>query len=337
MTEPTAGTPAALCVALDGLVLGKPELTRLTVAAFLAGGHVLLEGLPGLGKTLLAKSLATLTGLEYKRIQFTPDLMPADITGTHVWENTAAGGGMRFVPGPVFTHFLLADEINRASAKTQAALLEAMGEGSVTWLGETRTLPAPFFVIATQNPIEMEGTNPLPEAQLDRFAVKLAVAATDEASLLRIISERKTGVPATPLAVLDRESTLRAQAQVDAVFLPEAIAVLIARLVMRANPEAPEASAAIRAAVKYGPSPRAAIWLARIARALALLDGRQGVGFEDVVRALPHVLSHRMILSYAARLDGVSVSALLSELYVSTERELLGQTLQQTKAGGARA
>jgi MoxR-like ATPase len=316
---------AALCAELDRLILGKPELTRLTVAAFLAGGHVLLEGLPGLGKTLLAKSLAALTGLDYKRIQFTPDLMPADITGTHVWESSAQGGAARFVPGPVFTHFLLADEINRASAKTQAALLEAMGEGSVTWLGETRVLPSPFFVIATQNPIEMEGTNPLPEAQLDRFAVKLSVPATDEATLLRIISERTAGAAPAIAPVLDRPRILAAQAQLDAVFLPEPIALLIARLVTRATPGASAASAAVRSAVKYGPSPRAAIWLARIARALALLDGRSGVGFEDVARAAPYVLGHRLILSYAARLDQVEVDALIRELYAETERELLGQ------------
>jgi MoxR-like ATPase len=337
MKEDGSALARRLCAALDAAIFGKPELTRLTVAAFLAGGHVLLEGLPGLGKTVLAKSLAALAGLDYRRIQFTPDLMPADITGTHVYEDQHGTPQMRFVPGPVFTHFLLADEINRASAKTQAALLEAMAESSVTLLGESRALPAPFFVIATQNPIEMEGTNPLPEAQLDRFAIKIDVPATDEASLLRIITERKDGNPVLPGPLLDRDTALACQRALDEVHLPQAIAVLIARLIARATPGDPSASAEVRAAVRYGPSPRAAIWLARISRALAFIDGRAGVGFEDVARAVPHVLGHRMILSYGARLDGVSVAELARELYRSTEQQLLTAGSAELPARGPHA
>jgi len=273
---------------------------------------------------VLAKSLAAATGLSYKRIQFTPDLMPADITGTHVLEDTPQGKRPRFVPGPVFTHFLLADEINRASPKTQAALLEAMGEGSVTLLGDTRMLEPPFFVIATQNPIEMEGTNPLPEAQLDRFAIKVDVPATDEAALLRMLAERKDGTPPPQPALFDRASTLRCQQQVDEVFLPEPVARLIARLVARAAPSDPRAPELVKSAVRYGPSPRAAIWLARIARSLAALDGRSGAGFEDVAEAAPFVLGHRLILSYGARLDGVKSDELARQLYRDAERELLG-------------
>jgi MoxR-like ATPase len=319
------GPGARLCHALDDVIFGKAELTRMVVAAFSAGGHVLLEGLPGLGKTVLAKSLAAMTGLGYKRVQFTPDLMPADITGTHVLEDSPQGKRLRFVPGPVFTHFLLADEINRASPKTQAALLEAMGEGSVTLLGESRKLEQPFFVIATQNPIEMEGTNPLPEAQLDRFAIKIDVPPTDEGALLRMISERKDGTPPPPPVLLDRDSALVWQRGVDEVFLPEAVRVLIARLIARSSPSDARASAAVKSAVRFGPSPRAAIWLARIARALAAIDGRSGAGFEDVAEAVPYVLGHRLILSYGARLDGVRARDMAHELYREVERELLGE------------
>ncbi|MDD9936649.1 MAG: MoxR family ATPase [Myxococcales bacterium] len=323
-TQPTATEPQRLQEVLNGILFGKPELTAMTTAAFFAGGHVLLEGLPGLGKTVLAKSMAAATGLDYKRIQFTPDLMPADITGTHLLEDGPEGKRLRFVPGPVFTHFLLADEINRASPKTQAALLEAMGEGSVTHMGQSRTLEAPFFVIATQNPIEMEGTNPLPEAQLDRFAIKLMVAATDEASLLRIISERREGSPPTPEAVLDRAAVLRCREAIEQVFLPEPVAVMISRLVARANPEHPDAGEAVKKHVRYGPSARAAIWLTRMARALAFIEGRQGVGFEDVRSAAPHVLRHRLILSYGARLDSVTAESLIAELVETTEKDVLG-------------
>ncbi|MGK0291475.1 MAG: MoxR-like ATPase, partial [bacterium] len=173
-----------LLAALDAVILDKPKLTRIVIASFLAGGHVLLEGLPGLGKTVLSKTLASLTGLDFKRIQFTPDLLPSDITGSQMLEESEHGRKMSFVKGPVFTHFLLADEINRASPKTQAALLESMGEASVTQMGVTHQLEAPFFVMATQNPIELEGTNPLPEAQLDRFAVKINVPKTEKETLL---------------------------------------------------------------------------------------------------------------------------------------------------------
>ncbi|MGL4553537.1 MAG: AAA family ATPase, partial [Gemmataceae bacterium] len=181
---------------LDAMLLGRPELHRLVLAAVLARGHLLLEGVPGVGKTALVKALGQLLHLDFKRAQFTPDLMPGDILGTHILQDSAGGGReMVFRPGPIFTHLLLADEINRASPKTQSALLEAMQERCVTLLGTTRELPDPFFVLASQNPIELEGTYPLPEAQLDRFLFKLVVQPADADTLERIISTRRHGAP----------------------------------------------------------------------------------------------------------------------------------------------
>lgn len=320
---PQAFAPQAqqLLAALNQVIYGKEQLMRTVVASFLAGGHVLLEGLPGLGKTVLARSFAAMTGLTGKRIQFTPDLMPADITGTHILEDSAQGKQMRFVPGPVFCNFLLADEINRASPKTQAALLEAMAESRVTQMGETRQLEPPFFVMATQNPIEMEGTNPLPEAQLDRFAVKIDVPNTDEATLLKIIQERKDGNPPPVTPVMDRAAVVACQGAVDQIHIPEAVAKLIARVVSRTTPEL--CSQELHGHLRFGSSPRGAIWLARIAKALALLDGRPGAGFEDVLEAAPSVLGHRLILTYSARLDGIAAKALVIELVKQCEREIL--------------
>ncbi len=316
---------AQLVEALNSLLFGREQLVRIVVASFLAGGHVLIEGLPGLGKTVLAKMLTRLTGLEGKRIQFTPDLMPADITGTHILEDNPEGApSMTFHPGPVFTNILLADEINRASPKTQAALLEAMGEGMVTHLGITRPLPQPFCVLATQNPIEMEGTNTLPEAQLDRFAIKCNVLETSSETLLKIITERKDGMPTPPEALFNLSSITEAQNQVDEVFLSDAIARVIAQSVAATSPTSELSNDKVKACVKYGASPRGAIWLARIARALAHIDGRQSVGFEDVEAAAPAVLAHRITLNYSAQLDGIDPSALVSDIIAEAIKDVVG-------------
>lgn len=297
---------------LDRILLGRGDLHRLVVIGILTRGHILLEGVPGLGKTALAKGLGDILGLQLKRVQFTPDLMPGDILGTNILQETTGGQRqLQFQPGPVFTNILLADEINRASPKTQSALLEAMQEHSVTMFGVTRPLPSPFFVMASQNPIEFEGTYPLPEAQIDRFLFKLQVLGLDADVLDEIISTRRRGEPPAPRMRVTPAELDELFAAVDRVFLPRAVSRYIARLVAATH------SSAIDTIAKYvslGASPRAAIGLAESARSLALLSGRPTVGFDDVKRVAHAVLNHRLILSYRARLDGIKADQIIDEL-----------------------
>jgi MoxR-like ATPase len=299
---------------LDRMLLGRPELHRLVLAAILSRGHLLLEGVPGVGKTALVKALGQLLNLDFKRVQFTPDLMPSDILGSHILQEGASGRDMVFRAGPIFTHILLADEINRASPKTQSALLEAMQERNVTLLGTTRELPEPFFVLASQNPIELEGTYPLPEAQLDRFLFKLHVQPADADTLDRIISTRRHGAPPAPDYVLHAEELNSLFAVMQRVFLPRPVSRYIARLVAATHPGASEAPDLVRSYVTHGASPRAAISLAESARAVALLAGRPTVGFEDVQAVAGPVMNHRLILNYKARLDQVDTTSLIREL-----------------------
>ena len=322
--EDAAARCRAVLDAVNGVILGKGDLVRLVLAAVLARGHVLLEGLPGLGKTVLAKSLSATLGLKFSRVQFTPDLLPADITGSYVLENEAGGRHMKFYPGPVFTNLLLADEINRASPKTQSALLEAMSERQVTQLGTTMPLEEPFCVLATQNPIELEGTYPLPEAQLDRFAVKVHVEGTDAGVMKQIITTRKDGRPPMPGPVLTHEEVVSVQRRVEDVLVPQAIAEHISTLVAATHPNVPDAGEHVDRLVRYGASPRAAIWLAQVCKALALMDGRPGIGFEDVREAGPAVLGHRIILQHAARLDGETGRGLAARLIEQNEQRIIG-------------
>jgi MoxR-like ATPase len=321
--EEVADVCANVLEAMNEVILGKPELIRLTFATILTGGHALLEGLPGLGKTVLARSFAEALGVKFRRVQFTPDLLPSDITGSYVLEESSEGRDMQFYPGPVFTNLLLADEINRASPKTQSALLEAMSESQVTQMGETHKLHPPFCVLATQNPIEMEGTYPLPEAQMDRFAVKLNVKGSDSDVLRRIITERPGGEPQAPPQVMKENDVREVQEMVKDVLIPDAVADHISGVVSQTHPDSAKAPDVVEEAVKYGSSPRGAIWLAQISRALALMDGRPGVGFEDVRDAAPAVLGHRLILQHAARLDGLSGPEVASEVVESSERRLV--------------
>lgn len=318
--RPAVELTSQLRAQLDHMLLGRSDVHSLVLAAILSRGHLLLEGVPGVGKTALVKALGQLLHLDFKRVQFTPDLMPGDILGTHILQETAGGQReMVFRPGPIFTHILLADEINRASPKTQSALLEAMQERAVTLLGTTRPLPEPFFVLASQNPIELEGTYPLPEAQLDRFLFKLVVKTVDADVLDRIISTRRRGEPPAPTWAMTAADLTHVFSVMDRVYLPRPVSRYIARLVAATHASASEAPPPVRSYVAHGASPRAAIAMAEASRAVALLEGRPTVGFEDVKTVAAPVLNHRLILNYKARLDQVDAFALVKELLESID------------------
>ena len=303
---------------LDRILLGRSDLHRLVLVGILARGHLLLEGQPGVGKTALIKALGQLLQLDFKRVQFTPDLMPSDILGAHILqENDQGKREIVFQPGPIFTNILLADEINRASPKTQSALLEAMQERSVTLMGTTRKLPHPFFVLASQNPIELEGTYPLPEAQLDRFLFKLNVENARVDILEEIIATRRRGEPPAPTWSVRAEDLQRLFLVIDRIFLPRPVARYIARLTAATHAGNAEAPELVKKYITWGASPRAAIAMAEAARGVALLQGRPTVGFEDVKAVAPSVLNHRLILNYQARFDRVSPQDVIQNLLAS--------------------
>ena len=294
---------------LREVLFGQDALIEMVIVGLLARGHILLEGLPGLGKTELVKGLSRALSLVSRRVQFTPDLLPGDITGNPVLEEVDGRRRFTFQPGPVFANILLADEINRASPKTQSALLEAMQERRVTVMGETHQLPTPFFVLATQNPIELEGTYPLPEAQLDRFLFKLEVRSNDVATLERIVLDREIGVEPTVATVMDAARLESLLGRVRRVWMPPTVANYIARLVQASHPGEPHA-----AGVKYGASPRAALALAAAAKARALSARRINASYEDVRAVAAAVLRHRIVLDYGARLEGLSTDAVVARL-----------------------
>ena len=296
--------------ALNGVLFGKAELIDLVLVGLLARGHILLEGLPGLGKTELVKGLSKTLQLQTRRIQFTPDLLPGDITGNPILQETPAGRQFVFTPGPIFTNLVLADEINRASPKTQSALLEAMQERRVTVLGETHSLPDPFFVLATQNPIELEGTYPLPEAQLDRFLFKIEVTRNNAETLEKIVKDRELGSEPVVNAVLTREQLSHLHKLTRDIFLPDVVANYIARIVDATHPG--QSTAATQ--VKFGASPRAALSLASAVKARALMDGRINASFEDVAALALPVLNHRIILDYAAKVEGRTTAHVIADI-----------------------
>jgi MoxR-like ATPase len=305
---------ARLREGLNQILLGQGPLIEGLLTGILAGGHVLLEGLPGLGKTELVKGLARLASVEFKRVQFTPDLLPSDVTGSFILQEVDGRREFIFQQGPVFTNLLLGDEINRASPKTQSALLEAMAERAVTVLGETRKLPLPFFVIATQNPIELEGTYPLPEAQVDRFLLKLHVPRPSQQVLSDIARNRIGGAPPTLAPAVSHAELLNMITLAGRVYLAEPVAAYLARLVEASHPDSPLAPPLVKQFVKYGGSPRAALGLAAAGRARALLQGRPQVGFDTIREQFAAVMNHRLILDYTARLEGIDVWRVIEEL-----------------------
>lgn len=300
-------------------MVGQQEVVDLTLTALLAGGHVLLEGVPGLGKTLLARTLAQVLDISYNRIQFTPDLMPSDITGTNLI--MAGRDEFEFRPGPVFASLVLADEINRATPKTQSALLESMQEGRVTVFGETRDLPRPFFVIATQNPLEMEGTYPLPEAQLDRFLFKVLVPYPSLEELREIVA-LTTGVqaPATQ-AVMTGEEILAVNRLARQVPVAEKVLDFALKILVATHPGNALATPAVRQYVQVGASPRGIQSIILAARVTALLAGRYNVGFADVEKVALPALRHRLFLNFEAQGSGISPDSLVAEILTATDRD----------------
>jgi MoxR-like ATPase len=297
-------------------VIGQREVVDNLVAAILAGGHALLVGVPGLAKTLLVQTVAEALDLQFSRVQFTPDLMPSDITGTEILEEDHSTGRrfFKFVQGPVFGNVVLADEINRAPPKTQAALLQAMQEHAVTAAGKTHRLPEPFFVLATQNPIEQEGTYPLPEAQLDRFMLQLMVGYPSREEEERIVLETTSdhSVEVTPVLTGEQLSALlRLVRRLPAAPSIVSYAVQLAR---STRPDAPESSTLVRKYVSWGAGPRASQYLILGAKARAAMDGRAMPDLEDVAAMAGPVLSHRVVLNFQAEAEGVTASTIIAGL-----------------------
>jgi MoxR-like ATPase len=301
--------------AIHGVFVGHDTLVEQALIAFFCQGHTLIEGAPGLGKTLLVRTIANTLGLSYARVQCTPDLLPGDVTGTNIlMEGPDGGRAFVFHPGPIFAHVVLADEINRATPRTQSAFLEAMQEGQVTVFGATHPLAAPFSVFATQNPIEMEGTYPLPEAQLDRFFFKLLMPAPTVDELAAIVT-RTTGQPtAAATAPLDAGRVHAMTSLIREVPVADDVLRMALRMVRATHPDADEAPLAVRKYARYGASPRAAQTLILGAKARALLQSRYHVSRDDIRAIAPSALRHRVLLNFQAELDRVSSDALVADV-----------------------
>ncbi len=296
------------------VIVGQDDTVELMLTALLCKGHCLVVGVPGLAKTLLVSTLGKILGLKFHRIQFTPDLMPTDIVGSEILQTSESGRGFEFAPGPIFANLILADEINRTPPKTQAALLEAMQEKQVTVAGKTRRLEEPFLVFATQNPIEHEGTYPLPEAQLDRFFFELRMDYPSMAEEMAVL-DRTTGATQPEVsAVLDAASLLALQSTVHDVPLPENVKKSILELTHRSRPQGELADEYIKKYVSWGAGPRASQTLVRASKALALLRNRESASLEEVKAVAPAVLRHRVIPNYNATGEGLSVEDIITHL-----------------------
>lgn len=308
-------TYAAMRGEVGKVIVGNDEIVDGTLIAMLAGGHVLLEGVPGLGKTLLVRTLSQVLHLTFNRIQFTPDLMPADILGTNlVMEVPGGGREFRFQKGPIFAHLLLADEINRATPKTQSALLEAMQEHSVTAGGEIRKLEEPFFVLATQNPIDQEGTYPLPEAQLDRFFFKLIVGYPSAADLNEVLNRTTENRKVELNAVVTREQMIELQHLVRQVPVASHVRDYVVRLVLATHPKTETAAPIANQYLRFGSSPRGAQSMLLAAKVRALTQGRFNASFEDIQAVVLPTLRHRCILNFEAEAEGVTTDIVLAQV-----------------------
>jgi len=315
-------TYAALRGEISKTIVGHDAIVDGTLIALLAGGHVLLEGVPGLGKTLLVRTLSEVLDLTFNRIQFTPDLMPADILGTNIVMEVPGGRReFQFQKGPIFAHLLLADEINRATPKTQSALLEAMQEHSVTAGGEIRRLEEPFFVMATQNPIDQEGTYPLPEAQLDRFFFKLLVGYPSGVELTEVLTRTTEGTKASVGKVLDREKLLELMALVRQVPVASHVKDYAVRLVLATHTKTETAAPIANQYLRFGSSPRGAQTLVLAGKVRALVQGRFNVSFDDVHAMAPAALRHRLILNFEAEAEGITTDHIITHIMKEVPRD----------------
>jgi len=306
--------------AMSGVIVGHEEIVSGALISLLCGGNLLLEGVPGLGKTLLVRTLASALGLQFSRIQFTPDLMPADIIGTDILTEEDGKRRFSFAPGPVFAHIVLADEVNRATPKTQSALLEAMEERTVTVGRTTHKLEEPFMVLATENPIEMEGTYPLPEAQVDRFLLKLEVHSPTVNELVEIARRNTEGQGIIlPDPVASRDDILLARSVVREVPVGEGLRKFVARLVLATHADADSAPAVVKEFVEYGASPRAAIAMLQAAKAHAFLEGEPNVRVRDIEAVYHAALVHRILLNFRGDAEGVGITEMISEVWRRTK------------------
>jgi MoxR-like ATPase len=309
---------------IQRVIVGQEEVIEQLLIALLAGGHCLLVGVPGLAKTLLISSLAKSISLEFSRIQFTPDLMPADITGTEVIEEDRSTGSrnFRFIPGPVFANVVLADEVNRTPPKTQAALLEAMQERQVTAGGRRHPLPSPFFVLATQNPIEQEGTYPLPEAQLDRFMFNVLVDYPSQADELEIVLRTTTDQTRELQPAMSGERLLELTHLVRRIAITPNIALLATQIARMSRPNDPHAIERVQRCVRWGAGPRASQYIVLGAKARAAMHNSPVVRREDIEAVAPPVLRHRMKLNFQAEAEGISVEQVIAEIVSDVDRTL---------------